>query len=46
MFIVDFTIQLFIGIYLENILPSKSGYREPWNYFLKKSYWVKEMHSD
>ena len=40
MLIVDFFIYLIIGLYLDNVIPSPTGARQPLTYFLSWEYWV------
>lgn len=42
MLLISFFVGLIVGIYLNNVLPSKDGSREPWNYLFKPSYWKKQ----
>jgi hypothetical protein len=44
MMAVSFAVFFIIGIYLENVLPSKYGLRKPFYFFLTKSYWFGERH--
>ena len=39
MFIVDLLIYLFLGYYLQNILPHDFGVRRPWYFIFTPSYW-------
>ena len=39
MFIIDFFLYLFLGYYLDNILPHDFGIQRPWNFLFTKDYW-------
>ncbi|CEO94857.1 hypothetical protein PBRA_003670 [Plasmodiophora brassicae] len=38
---LDFIIFTLIAVYLGKVLPSTYGVALPWNFFLKKSYWIR-----
>ena len=39
MLIIDLLIYLFLGYYLQNVLPQDFGVRKPWYFICTKSYW-------
>ena len=39
MFIINFFIYLFLGYYLDNILPHDFGIQKRWNFLFTKNYW-------
>jgi hypothetical protein len=40
-FIFDFFFYLFLGYYLQNVLPHDFGIRKPWYFLCTLSYWGK-----
>lgn len=43
MMVVSFFCFTIMGLYLDNVLPSKYGVRKPINFFLTKRYWFGEQ---
>ena len=39
MFIIDFILYLFLGFYLNNVLPHEIGIQSPWYFLFTKKYW-------
>ncbi len=39
MFTIDFFIYLFLGFYLENVIPKEYGIQRPWYFLFTKKYW-------
>ena len=39
MFGIDFFLYLFLGYYLNNVLPHDFGIRKPWNFLCSSDYW-------
>jgi ATP-binding cassette subfamily A (ABC1) protein 3 len=39
MFFIDFLIYMFLGFYLENVLPHEFGTKRPLNFLFTKKYW-------
>jgi hypothetical protein len=39
MFIIDFFIYLFLGYYLQNVLPHTYGIRKPFYFLFTSDYW-------
>lgn len=39
MFTIDFFLYLFIGFYLENVIPHQYGIQKPWYFLFTSSYW-------
>ena len=37
--IIDFLLYLFLGYYLQNVLPHEFGIRRPWYFLFTKEYW-------
>jgi len=40
MLAVDIVVYILLGLYFDNVLPSPSGVRKPFYYFLTKQYWT------
>ncbi len=41
MFLIDFNVFIFIGFYLQNVLPHDYGIRRPWYFLCSQEYWCK-----
>ena len=39
LFLFNFIIYIFLGFYLQNVLPHEYGIHKPWNFLCKKKYW-------
>ncbi len=46
MFVLDFLIYLFLGFYLENVLPQEFGTPKPFYFLFTKQFWCGEEVSD
>ena len=44
MFLVDFCIYLFLGFYLDNVVPHDFGIRKPWYFLCSPNYWCKNRN--
>ena len=44
MFLVDFCIYLFLGFYLDNVIPHDFGIRKPWYFLCSLNYWCKNRN--
>ena len=45
MLAVDIIVYLFLGFYLENVLPQQFGIKKPFYFLCSKSYWFKKQKS-
>ena len=44
--IIDFFFYLFLGYYLQNVLPHEFGIKRPWYFVCTKSYWCGSQHKN
>ena len=44
MFFIDFCIYLFLGFYLDNVVPHDFGIRKPWYFLCSPNYWCKKRN--
>ena len=44
--IIDFFLYLFLGYYLQNVLPHEFGIKRPWYFICTKSYWCGNQHKN